>query len=124
MRALARMPPQASSLMPMLTKNDRKDPNAAFIAPDVDCRDTIISPTSAPTNGPAMGPHGHGKNMPTNKPIIAPHSPPLPPPNRRVIHGVRNMSSIVSINVITPHIISVGVLTVTYPLQCASSSAR
>ena len=100
------MPPHTSSLMPVPAKKERNEPHAAWVARLKSLAPMMSSPIKAPINGHNSGPAGQGRNIPTIRPTTAPQLPPLLPPNRRVIHGVRKKSMTHTTTVTIPHTMS------------------
>ena len=68
------------SLKPVPTKNESSEPKPTTRALSSGCFWWSISPTTAPTKGPATMPRGP-KNKPTSTPTVAPVMPAFEPPN-------------------------------------------
>ena len=83
------IPTAATTLSPVPTMNERKEPKPTRIAFGKSPRSLSNSPATAPTNGPRMMPMGGKMKNQANTPTVAPMAPAREPPNLRVIHAGR-----------------------------------
>ena len=83
------IPTAATTLSPVPTTNERKEPKPTRIAFGKSPRSLSNSPATAQTNGPRMMPMGGKMKNQANTPTVAPMAPAREPPNLRVIHAGR-----------------------------------